>query len=159
MLPCRQREVCAPSGSSHGPAPERLRLFQARDENGQGLVEFALVAPLLLLIVFAITSFGITFNNQLKLTDAVRVGGRAAATQNDTTAACAAAESAMEGTLGEDDWNKVLDASGGDLPCTDTTVAGDAGVTITANYPYSINILGLVVRDGNLTSSATERLG
>jgi hypothetical protein len=31
-------------------------------------------------------------------------------------------------------------------------------VTVTASYPYSISILGMVVKSGNLTSTTTERV-
>ena len=33
-----------------------------------------------------------------------------------------------------------------------------AAVTVTATYPYSINILGIVVASGNLHSATTERV-
>jgi hypothetical protein len=31
-------------------------------------------------------------------------------------------------------------------------------VTVEASYPYSINLLGIVVASGDLTSSTTERV-
>jgi hypothetical protein len=31
-------------------------------------------------------------------------------------------------------------------------------VTVTATYPYSINLLGFVVKSGRLTSQTTERV-
>jgi hypothetical protein len=31
-------------------------------------------------------------------------------------------------------------------------------VTVTASYPYSINILGWTIKAGNLTSTTRERL-
>ena len=43
------------------------------------MVEFVIVAPILLLLVFGIVQFGIMFNNYVALTDAVRVGARQAA--------------------------------------------------------------------------------
>ena len=58
------------------------RLWQrGRDARGQSLVEFAIVIPVLMLIVVGIFEFGRTYNDYLRLTDAVRVGGWAAATQ------------------------------------------------------------------------------
>ncbi len=48
----------------------------ARDEGGQALVEFALVIPVLMLILLGILKFGILYNNYLQLTDAVRSGAR-----------------------------------------------------------------------------------
>jgi hypothetical protein len=39
----------------------------------------------------------------------------------------------------------------------DWTTTGNT-VTVTASYPYSINILGWTVKSGNLTSTTKERL-
>jgi Flp pilus assembly protein TadG len=50
--------------------------IQRSDERGASLVEFALCVPILLMLVTAITSFGIVLNNYLMLTSAVEVGGR-----------------------------------------------------------------------------------
>ena len=57
-----------------------MRMRQGgRDQQGQAMVEFVIVAPILLLLVFGIIQFGIYFNNQVALTDAVRAGARQAA--------------------------------------------------------------------------------
>jgi len=45
-------------------------------EDGQALVEFALVLPLLLLLLFGIIEFGLALNRYLSLNDAVRAGAR-----------------------------------------------------------------------------------
>lgn len=49
------------------------------DERGAVAVEFALVVPLLLMMVFAIIEFGIIYNGQIQVTAAAREGARAAA--------------------------------------------------------------------------------
>jgi len=51
----------------------------ARDERGQTLVEFALVLPLLLLVLTGIITFGILFWNQVTLTNATAVAAQVAA--------------------------------------------------------------------------------
>ncbi len=48
-------------------------------EDGQAMVEFAMVAPILLMLVLGIIQFGIVFNHYMTLTDAVRAGARQAA--------------------------------------------------------------------------------
>lgn len=56
------------------------RLFKIRkNEKGQTLVEFALVLPVLLLLVMGVIQFGIIFSAQIALTNAAREGARAAA--------------------------------------------------------------------------------
>jgi len=51
-----------------------------RDENGQVMVEAAIVLPLVLLVLLAIAQFGVVLSHYINLTDAVRVAGRAATT-------------------------------------------------------------------------------
>jgi len=46
------------------------------DEGGAAIVEFALVMPLLLVLVFGMLSGGISYNRKLALTNAVREGSR-----------------------------------------------------------------------------------
>jgi len=50
-----------------------------KNEKGQGLVEFALIVPILILILMAIIEFGFMFNTFLSLSNGVREGGRLAA--------------------------------------------------------------------------------
>ncbi len=50
-----------------------------RDETGQTMAEFAIVLPVLCVLLFGIIQFGIVFNNYVTLTDAVRAGARTAA--------------------------------------------------------------------------------
>ena len=45
-------------------------------ESGAALVEFAIIAPLLLLLVFGIIEFGRAYNAQNSLTHAAREGAR-----------------------------------------------------------------------------------
>ena len=65
-------------GAGHAPAGSRSR--------GQSLVEFALVFPILILLIGAIVQFGVIFWGQNTLTQVARDTGRWAATQNGCTA-------------------------------------------------------------------------
>jgi Flp pilus assembly protein TadG len=56
-----------------------VRRRRIQDENGQTMVEFALVLPLLCVVLFGIVQFGILYNNYVTLTDATRAGARKAA--------------------------------------------------------------------------------
>jgi Flp pilus assembly protein TadG len=124
-----------------------------RNEEGQGIVEFALVLPVLLALVLGIVQFGITFNNYLTITDATRVGARKAAVSRFLGDSGAAARTATySAASGLDPARLVVD-----IQSTSWTTPG-ADVTVTATYPYSIDILGWVVRAGNLSSITHERL-
>lgn len=54
--------------------------MRKRDELGASLVEFALVMPLVLMLIVGMVSAGISFNHKLSLTHAAREAGRYAAT-------------------------------------------------------------------------------
>lgn len=52
----------------------------SRDQRGQSLVEFALVVPILLLLVLGIMEFGRAYSTSLALQNAAREGARLAVT-------------------------------------------------------------------------------
>jgi Flp pilus assembly protein TadG len=51
-------------------------LARARDEQGQTLLEFALVLPALLTLLLGVIVFGLAFNNYLTLTNATTIGAQ-----------------------------------------------------------------------------------
>jgi Flp pilus assembly protein TadG len=58
-------------------APRRVGARNRRDgERGQSAVEFALVVPIFLIVVFGMCSVGLLFNQYLELTEAVNIGGQ-----------------------------------------------------------------------------------
>ena len=54
-------------------------MFRERGDRGATLVEFALIVPLLLLLVFGIIEFGFLFNADSNVNQSARAGGRTAA--------------------------------------------------------------------------------
>ncbi len=65
-------------------------------ESGQAMIEFALILPVLLLVVFGITTFGVAMSNYLMLEDATNVGARQLAiSRGQTTDPCSTASSAI----------------------------------------------------------------
>jgi Flp pilus assembly protein TadG len=129
-------------------------------EEGQAMVEFAIVLPILLILVFGIIQFGITFNHYLTLTDAVRAGARQAAVSRIASDPVGAAEdrvrSAAAGSLEDADLDVTVTPY--DPQSGQAKFAQGGDVTVTATYPYSINLLGFVVKSGRLTSQTTERV-
>ncbi len=117
------------------------------------MVEFALVAPLLFLILFGIIQFGIAFMNSVALTDAVRAGARKAAVSRSAADPTQATKAAVLGAATDLDTSQLSSR----ITVTSDWVSGDT-VTVDATYPYSINLLGIVVASGNLHSSTTERV-
>jgi Flp pilus assembly protein TadG len=116
------------------------------------MVEFALVGPLLIVIVFAVIQFGVLYNNYVTVTDAARAGARKAAVSRLAPSPEADAEAAVRSSATNLDQAKlVVDV---------TTPAWEHGndVTVEARYPYQVNLLGWVVASGQLKSSTTERV-
>jgi Flp pilus assembly protein TadG len=125
-----------------------------KHQNGQTMTEFAIVAPIVLLVLFAVIQFGLLFHNYVTLTDAVRAGGRQGAVSRHLTSG---REDAVK--------DRVRDSAANlDQVKLEVDVATPAGwnqgddVTVTATYPYEIDLLGFVVASGDLTSTATERI-
>jgi len=54
-----------------------------KSEKGASAVEFALILPILIMLVFGIFQFGIAYNNYIALTHAAREGARLAAVNMD----------------------------------------------------------------------------
>jgi Flp pilus assembly protein TadG len=54
----------------------RLRRGRQRPETGAVAVEFALVVPLLLMVIFGMVSFGLSYNDDLSISNAAREGTR-----------------------------------------------------------------------------------
>jgi Flp pilus assembly protein TadG len=130
-----------------------------RNEQGQAMVEFAMVLPILITLVFGIIQFGILFNHYLTLTDAVRAGARQAAVSRVLPDPAGSAEarvrSAAATSLTDADLDVTVtpkDQGGG------ATFAQGGDVTVTATYPYEISIFGIPVKTGLLTSETTERV-
>ena len=127
------------------------RKIDIRSEQGQSVTEFALVLPILALLLFAVIQFGITFNNYVTLTDATRAGARKAAIGRqmaDPVGGCQAAIRGSATNLSQPDL----------IPTCSSTWQPGADVTVTATYPYKISLLGLVVKTGRLSSTTTERV-
>lgn len=120
-------------------------------ESGQTMTEFALIMPLLLVLLFGVVQFGIAFNNYVALTDAVRAGARKAVVSREdpdpvgqcTTAVRNAATNLKQASL--------------TVSCSSTWKPG-TDVQVTGAYPYRISLLGWVVKNGSLTTVMRERV-
>jgi Flp pilus assembly protein TadG len=125
------------------------------------MVEFVIVVPILLLLVFGVVQFGILYNNYQTLTDAVRAGARQAAVSRSLPDPVGSADARVRKAASDLDTDpSVLEvtvepfdpASG----AHDWVQGGD--VTVTARYPYKFQLFGFPVASGHLTSKTTERV-
>ncbi len=125
-----------------------------KDQKGQTMTEFALVLPIIALLLFAVIQCGIAFNTYLTVTDAARAAARkgAVATHGggSPSSAAAAAARASAQNLDQSKFQVTVSA-------TPSWQKG-ADVIVTTSYPYEISLLGLVVKSGRVTSTTRERI-
>jgi len=124
-----------------------------RNEQGQTMVEFAFVLPILLVMLFGIIQFGVIFNNYVALTDAARAASRKGAVSrnaSDPKGDCEATGYAAGTNLKNPGTDFVL-------TCNSSWDIG-SDVTVTARYPYDIKLLDWVVTSGTLNTTMKERV-
>ena len=131
-------------------------MFKRRNtDQGQAVVEFAVILPVLLLILFAILQFGVVFNNYIQVTAAAREGARKASVSRSlgtASAESAATTAAKNAAPGLNQSNITVS-----FPNSPSFAQG-SDVSVQVTYPYSISIIGLVVASGNLSSTTTMRV-
>ena len=119
------------------------------------MAEFTLVLPLLVLLLFGILQFGIVFNQYLAVTDAVRAGARVGSVarflppgEREQAVIDKVEEAAVD-----------LDLAKLDITVTTTdNWAPGSDVTVKAQYPYTIDLLGIGLKEGYVSSLTTERV-
>ena len=104
------------------------------DEDGAAAVEFALLLPLLVLLLFGLIQFGLAFNTKIQATNAAREGARMAVVGIDNWADVGG---------GLPFWQAVQQNAGvGDIDnCVlDTTDVVGGTLTVTFDYPLDLVI-------------------
>jgi len=160
---------------------KRRLAHRRRGSDGQSLVEFALIAPVLFLTFFAIIQFGFLFGGQNGLVNGVRDTARYASTYRVTDAASATATCAIVKTQLTNNLKRELPGfaasrlrpavAGAASPISYKWYANADGtysirVVISAKYdhPLFVPIVSNIVdgfdgaRDNNLTLGASEQM-
>lgn len=106
-------------------------------ETGASAVEFALLAPLLFMLVFAIIGFGVAFMQMQTIRGALREGGRAAATGSSANEVRNHVVSSSTGTVscpgGGSACVQVHPNTGDNPVCTAQNIGEDATVSYDAS--------------------------
>lgn len=114
-------------------------LNQKISQNGAAAVEFAIVLPLLAMLVFGIVEFSVLFYNKAMITNASREGARAGIVFADPRLTDAQIESVVDTYCGN---NLITFGSGGDAPTVTISRSGnEAGDNLTVNVTYDYNFL------------------
>ncbi len=120
-------------------------------ERAQATVEFAMILPILCLILFAVVEFGMAFWTYQQVSAAASEGARRAAVSatfgDRTTRVRDAARNASPG----------LTASNMTVTTSSTWTPGTP-VTVTVEYPEDITILGITMFHKNLKVIRTSRV-
>jgi len=169
----------APSRSGGRP-PSRSPAVRAcaprgADERGQALVEFALVLPVLMLVVLGILQFGTVYKNYIQLTNAADSGGRLFSIERGQSNPCTDIVSQVNAAAATLKSSNIVvtmsalnsptatspstysSATGGSCPWSSpgVLVSGNP-TTVTATYPFNLSLFGLVIVSSRLSVSATE---
>jgi Flp pilus assembly protein TadG len=144
---------------------ERMRARRGGAESGQAMVEFAYVAPVLLLLTFGMCLFGIAFNKYLTLNNAVEVGAQLLSEERGYAGdPCAAATTAIENAApniplvnSDFTFNVGGTSYAGTNSCSGTTglqLGNTVSVSVTYNISFFVPFLGS--QSFPLTSSVQE---
>jgi Flp pilus assembly protein TadG len=129
----------------------KLEVMQRlRSERGASAVEFALVVPVLLILLIGIIEYGRVFNTQLQITAAARESVRVMAIQKQPATAKAAALAAAPGL------SPALTAA--NVQVSPSSCSSTTDVTVTITYSVSL-VSGLFTNAIPLTGKAVMRCG
>ena len=129
-----------------------MGIHRERSERGAAAVEFALVMPLLLLLVFGIVEFGLIMNRQITVTHAAREGVRyyslPTVTSAQAEAKCVAAAPNFQTSTDPQQRVSCVASPGAGTPPPPATP-----VQMTASVTYKLRLY-FIKRDITLTSTA-----
>lgn len=127
----------------------RITRRTGKREGGQSLVEFALVLPIFLLVLFAIVDFGMAFHAWITVTNSAREGARVGAVR--------ASEADIEQRVR--DTAESLDQD--DLLVTVSNAEGVPGESVVVDVSYGYSLITpladiiTMVSGGNISGSLT----
>lgn len=128
-----------------------MNLFRRNsDDRGVAAVEFALVLPVLVILLLGIVEFGRVFNVQISLSNAAREGARTMAIENDPGVARDSAIAAAPSINPAVSAGQITVAP---APCSE-------GDTVTVTIDYSVDLLtGFFGVEIPLTGKGVMRCG
>jgi Flp pilus assembly protein TadG len=143
-----------------------LRRLRFRGEEGNALVELALVLPVFLALLTGIFSLGLMLSNQLTLTQATGSGGqRLQQLRTTTTDPCADTLSAIKSAAPSLNGSNIglsltlngTKVSGSSCSGDQSYLAEGTAVTVSTTYPCSLAVYGTKFASGcQLTAQVTE---
>jgi Flp pilus assembly protein TadG len=139
------------------PRPRAFSRALRRDQRGTAVVEFALVAPILFLLVFGILDFGRALNYYNQLTQLAGQGARAAAVNQNPDGTGPASGTSIQTQLATTYATGGL--NNGIRVCINGSSAPTQGQPVTVQATYQFNFLPLIsaaVGGASITLTATQ---
>ena len=119
----------------------------------QALVEFAIIFPILILILFGVYEIGSALSVQQTITYAAREGARAGALTNENDQIESAIDVATE-FINESDDRLIVEIT----PTNEFTRQRGDELTVKIEYTLPLSILSFITEDIILTSQAVARI-
>jgi Flp pilus assembly protein TadG len=121
----------------------KQRRSRVYSERGAVAAEFALIVPILVMLIFGMVQLGLTYQRQEAVHAAAREGARVASLPTTTTAqACARSAAALAGTGFDSAPSCGAVGSGGNTSHDCSTSTGDVTVTVTVSNTIEIPFWG-----------------
>jgi len=153
----------------NAPLPDH-RYAYAADQGGAAALEFTLVLPFLLLLLFAIIQVGVVFNHYIQLANGVSAAARSLAISRGSTTPYTNALSALNAaapnlnSFSSPLSGQALTVSVAGTACTSSNQAAacanaftqGATASVTASYPCNLTVLWVNVSSCAISSSASE---
>jgi Flp pilus assembly protein TadG len=145
-------------------------IHKSRSDSGQAIVEFALVLPILIILLLGITDFGIALYDKAVITNASREGARAGIKfMTDSDGNYAPLDQTAIRTVVHDYWQPRLIAFDGNTPTTTAPrtgtspeYGGNGQVDVTVTYTHKFlaipSFLGLVNNKITMNARTIMRL-
>jgi Flp pilus assembly protein TadG len=130
-----------------------------RDERAQALVEFALLLPILALVLIGVIEVSLWISAHADLTSGAREAGRLLSVSKNDPSAIQDVEARLGQNLDSDIDASKLHYSFNPAPANSTPLwPAGATVTMTVTYPDQLSVLGIGLGDPNMTASAQVRI-
>ncbi len=120
---------------------KRSKRSRVRGERGQSLVEFALIAPLFLVLVFAIVDFGMGFQAWITVTNSAREGARLAAVAAPASGATSCSPLPAAGSIERRVCDTAAGLTAAKMTLSVTNAQGQPGESVVVDVDYQYDLI------------------
>jgi Flp pilus assembly protein TadG len=165
MVSLSNRTRCEGVIGKPSTSPPSFWAAVGRVENGAAAVEFAMLAPVLMMVLLGTVQFGLVLNNDVELINGARASVRQLAISRSSTTPYTNAKSAITSSAPDLTGSSITltftvngTACASDSACiTALSTAAGTSASVSASYPCNLTIFGVNYASGcTLRSTTTE---